>query len=816
MRKLTLLLLLLVLTAWPVYSQFGGNNFISVVDTTRTAKVGIIYFSKADSNYYVGGSDGFYKFLCTSQDYGFRDNAGTMEYKNEDGAWAGVASAGSGGGTVDDGTIVRAETGTDDFAWGGTTIAASVFGIDESTSSYYYGYDNSANPKHYWEATDGDAGQMEFTTNDQWKWSGADHNFSRQYAVALQNVPDLVAGVGKTAYWFDEVNDYVNIGDDANIDFGTGNFSLEIHFRPNNVTDANQFLMNKEAGGVGYGLEMRTDDLWIRIDDNTADATALIGTAVFSTNTWVHVVVTFDRDGNAVAYVNGNLTGTTVDISGSPLTLSSAGDLRIATETGGATKPFGGSISLARPWSCILTAAEVKALSSGAPVPYKYTGANQTELVTGDDFDFDTDTGNWLDVGSAVFSVVGNEGVITLPTAGGSHGVRINANVIDGKQYSVSVSMKISAATEVIGISVNLGETNSIHKMSISPTTSAVTYTGSFIAKNTTYVTIWAYLTNGEVITIDDFSIRQTGCVAQYEPSGIDDGKWYDASGSNLDGTVSGAVVVNPPTNVYIDNEEPSANEIIENIGKTVSGSRTDLRTLDEDGDQVLAGNSAAATYGSDASISDAELLTLDNGTTSQYLVGGGAGSAPVWTEAGGLQSIDGLIEADVSIIEAIANNNYNVVTSGGNNYILGSNAGNTALEFKAPTGSGAPVLAISPALTGTATAENITLSGELVETPGGDDTISDAGTIDVTGHAYLRVVSDDADATDVSLEDGTADGQRLLLQGTNDSNLVTITDGNNCQLAGGGNFSLGIGDIIELIWDSGASDWYEISRSDN
>jgi len=57
------------------------------------------------------------------------------------------------------------------------------------------------------------------------------------------------------------------------------------------------------------------------------------------------------------------------------------------------------------------------------------------------------------------------------------------------------------------------------------------------------------------------------------------------------------------------------------------------------DGTTVLAitgsigvtGNVAGATYGSDSSISDAELLTLDNGAVTQILVGGGAGSAPVW-----------------------------------------------------------------------------------------------------------------------------------------------------------------------------------------
>ncbi len=53
----------------------------------------------------------------------------------------------------------------------------------------------------------------------------------------------------------------------------------------------------------------------------------------------------------------------------------------------------------------------------------------------------------------------------------------------------------------------------------------------------------------------------------------------------------------------------------------------------------VALGNLKAATYGNGGTISDAELLTLDDGTTAQILVGGGVGLAPVWTTATGTGS---------------------------------------------------------------------------------------------------------------------------------------------------------------------------------
>jgi len=45
----------------------------------------------------------------------------------------------------------------------------------------------------------------------------------------------------------------------------------------------------------------------------------------------------------------------------------------------------------------------------------------------------------------------------------------------------------------------------------------------------------------------------------------------------------------------------------------------------------AVIGQLSATTYGSDGSISDAELKTIDDGATTQIIVGGGAGSAPIW-----------------------------------------------------------------------------------------------------------------------------------------------------------------------------------------
>jgi len=120
------------------------------------------------------------------------------------------------------------------------------------------------------------------------------------------------------------------------------------------------------------------------------------------------------------------------------------------------------------------------------------------------------------------------------------------------------------------------------------------------------------------------------------------------------------------------------------------------------------------------------------------------------------LTSISGLTEADVSILETTADNTYNVVTSGGNNYILGSNSGNSALEFKAPTGSGSPVLATSPSLVtpdiGAATGTSLAVTGNLTGCT--SVTLDTDASVVLTAADCKRAarINNDADAIDYTL----------------------------------------------------------------
>lgn len=88
--------------------------------------------------------------------------------------------------------------------------------------------------------------------------------------------------------------------------------------------------------------------------------------------------------------------------------------------------------------------------------------------------------------------------------------------------------------------------------------------------------------------------------------------------------------------------------------------------------------------------------VNLAHGSAGQYLKTGGNAANPSWDTPSGagdmlasaypaIAAIEGLNFADASIIQLTGADASAVLTSGGNNYILGSNSDNSALEFKTP-----------------------------------------------------------------------------------------------------------------------------------
>lgn len=103
-------------------------------------------------------------------------------------------------------------------------------------------------------------------------------------------------------------------------------------------------------------------------------------------------------------------------------------------------------------------------------------------------------------------------------------------------------------------------------------------------------------------------------------------------------------------------------------------------------------------------------------------------------------------------------------------------------------------------------------VDGEMVYPPSGDTSIV-AGTGIVSIINTIVRVAGSGGAVDITANpqiEAGADGQILIVQGTNDTNTVTLDDGTGLALCGGVSMVLAKNDNISLMYDLGESEWLE------
>jgi hypothetical protein len=111
--------------------------------------------------------------------------------------------------------------------------------------------------------------------------------------------------------------------------------------------------------------------------------------------------------------------------------------------------------------------------------------------------------------------------------------------------------------------------------------------------------------------------------------------------------------------------------------------------------------------------------------------------------------------------------------------------------------------------------------SGRVIYTPSGTETITAGGGVTeaMLAKKVILIAGDGAGTTDISANPQIAagsNGQMIILIGTNDSNLVKFDNDNGLQLSAATSFTLGVGDILQLVYVDSISKWVEISRTDN
>ena len=128
---------------------------------------------------------------------------------------------------------------------------------------------------------------------------------------------------------FTNTSAYLSLADNAALDVDAGDFSLSFWARLD--SSGTEPVLTK-LSGTGYRLKFVSGSLILTMQDSGGSADFTLATGL-ADNKWHVYVVTVDRSGNAIAYVD-NVAQTPVDVSGTAGTLANGGQLQIGSDGG--------------------------------------------------------------------------------------------------------------------------------------------------------------------------------------------------------------------------------------------------------------------------------------------------------------------------------------------------------------------------------------------------------------------------------------------------------------------------------------------------
>ena len=141
-------------------------------------------------------------------------------------------------------------------------------------------------------------------------------------AVAVSNfVPRSIT--------FTNTSAYLSLADNAALDVDAGDFSLSFWARLD--SSGTEPVLTK-LSGTGYRLKFVSGSLILTMQDSGGSADFTLATGLADSK-WHVYVVTVDRSGNAIAYVD-NVAQTGVSVSGTASTLANSGQFQIGSDGG--------------------------------------------------------------------------------------------------------------------------------------------------------------------------------------------------------------------------------------------------------------------------------------------------------------------------------------------------------------------------------------------------------------------------------------------------------------------------------------------------
>jgi hypothetical protein len=128
---------------------------------------------------------------------------------------------------------------------------------------------------------------------------------------------------------FTNTSAYLSLADNAALDVDAGDFSLSFWARLD--SSGTEPVLTK-LSGTGYRLKFVSGSLILTMQDSGGSGEFTLATGL-ADNKWHVYVVTVDRSGNAIAYVD-NVAQTAVGVSGTASTLANSGQFQIGSDGG--------------------------------------------------------------------------------------------------------------------------------------------------------------------------------------------------------------------------------------------------------------------------------------------------------------------------------------------------------------------------------------------------------------------------------------------------------------------------------------------------
>jgi len=291
----------------------------------------------------------------------------------------------------------------------------------------------------------------------------------------LGSPPDFGTLYSGRALEFDGVTDYVGIADTDSIDLGTSDFTLSLWIKTS--AQGHMRIIDKKDASTGWLLSINTSEqLNYVLDDTGGDAT-YTGVSNISDGNWHYVVLSADRDGNGIIYIDA-VVDKTDDISARSASLDSTSSIFIGADApSGDSLFFDGKITNVQIWDKVWSESDVQyaythpeklitdnsAVTSGTTISnlkawYPCTEGNprspQTTVYDGSPKElgsdlvtnggFDTDYVGWSgDSGANLTWYADEGGILGVDNGGADNTYAVKQNMLtSGKTYRITFRYK--------------------------------------------------------------------------------------------------------------------------------------------------------------------------------------------------------------------------------------------------------------------------------------------------------------------------------------------------------------------------------------